>query len=120
DDLRPALSGTAGRGWRPEACASRADAPADSSGWSADPEWSGGRAHCSGQSGGMMRSLYVSHIGMSEPLGRSQCLPYLMGLARSGVEVDVVAFEASNATRSRVDEVRALMSRNGIRYHPMV
>jgi glycosyltransferase involved in cell wall biosynthesis len=43
------------------------------------------------------RALYVSHTGLSEPLGRSQVLPYLRGLSRAGWDIDVVAFEPEGA-----------------------
>lgn len=40
-----------------------------------------------------MRVLYLSYDGLSDPLGQSQILPYLTGLARLGHEIDVIAFE---------------------------
>jgi glycosyltransferase involved in cell wall biosynthesis len=45
----------------------------------------------------MRRALFVSHTGLSEPLGRSQVLPYLRGLARAGWDIEVVAFEPAGA-----------------------
>jgi glycosyltransferase involved in cell wall biosynthesis len=61
----------------------------------------------------MRRALYVSHTGMSEPLGRSQVVPYLKGLARAGWELEVVAFEPDGADPAEV--TRELLA-DGIRY----
>jgi glycosyltransferase involved in cell wall biosynthesis len=49
------------------------------------------------------RALYVSHTGLSEPLGRSQVLPYLHGLSQAGWEIDVVAFEPEGAEVDGLD-----------------
>jgi glycosyltransferase involved in cell wall biosynthesis len=51
----------------------------------------------------MRRALYVSHTGLSEPLGRSQVLPYLRGLERAGWEIEVVAFEPDGADLRDLD-----------------
>ena len=37
--------------------------------------------------------LYISHDGLSDPLGRSQIIPYLKELARKGVKYSVLSFE---------------------------
>jgi glycosyltransferase involved in cell wall biosynthesis len=64
-----------------------------------------------------MKALYVSHTGLSEPLGQSQVLPYLTGLARAGWEIEVVGFEPPSASE---DDIRDLVARqlapNGLRY----
>ena len=38
-----------------------------------------------------MRALYISYDGMTDPLGRSQVLPYLEGLAKRGHEITLVS-----------------------------
>jgi glycosyltransferase involved in cell wall biosynthesis len=55
-----------------------------------------------------LRTLYVSHTGMTEPLGHSQVIPYVEGLARAGFSMEIVAFEPEWAT---VDEIRAVEER---------
>ncbi len=64
-----------------------------------------------------MHALYVSHTGMSEPLGSSQVVPYLQGLARGGWQIDVVAFEPPGASPDRIERVRSLLARDAITYH---
>ena len=44
-------------------------------------------------SGDRGRILYVSHNGLTEPLGRRQVLPYVAGLAARGFDVTVVSYE---------------------------
>ncbi len=52
--------------------------------------------------------LYVSHTGMTEPLGHSQVIPYVEGLARAGFSMEIAGFEPERAT---VDEIRAVEER---------
>lgn len=40
-----------------------------------------------------MHALYVSYDGALDPLGRSQVVPYLEGLAARGWSHDLVTFE---------------------------
>lgn len=40
-----------------------------------------------------MRVLYLTYNGLTEPLGRRQVLPYIVGLARRGWRFTVVSFE---------------------------
>ncbi len=44
-------------------------------------------------SGDRGRILYLSHNGLTEPLGRRQVLPYVVGLASRNFELTVVSFE---------------------------
>jgi glycosyltransferase involved in cell wall biosynthesis len=67
-----------------------------------------------------VRSLYISHNGMTEPLGHAQVLPYVVGLARRGVEVEILSFEKAGTLPSTIESVRARLTREGIRWQPMV
>lgn len=40
-----------------------------------------------------MRVLYLSYDGLTDPLGQSQILPYLKGLAKLGYDIDIITFE---------------------------
>ena len=64
-----------------------------------------------------MHALYVSHTGMTEPLGRSQVVPYLVGLARGGWSIDVVAFEPASASESEIAAMTSVLAGDGIRYN---
>lgn len=66
-----------------------------------------------------MSVLYASQTGMTEPLGQSQVVPYLVGLARAGFHIDVVSFEPEDASDERIARVRAQLGDHGIGYQWM-
>ncbi len=66
-----------------------------------------------------MRALYISHNGMLEGLGRSQVLAYLRGLARTGIEFDLLSYELPTASDDEVEALRAQLAGEGIRYQPL-
>lgn len=66
-----------------------------------------------------MRALYISHNGMLEGLGRSQVLGYLRGLARRGVEFDLVSYELPSASDEEVAALKRQLAGEGIRYLPL-
>ena len=63
-----------------------------------------------------MRAVYVSHTGMTEPLGHSQVLPYVEGLARFGFRMEIVAFEPEGATLAEIHSVEERLNAAGIGY----
>lgn len=67
-----------------------------------------------------MRALYISHIGMTEPLGQSQVLPYLRGVAASGVNLRIFSFERAGTERDVIEAQRARMAADGLRWDPLV
>jgi glycosyltransferase involved in cell wall biosynthesis len=64
--------------------------------------------------------LYLSYDGMCDPLGGSQVLPYLSGLARRGHDIALISLEKSQ----RSAEDRAVVQRAcddlGISWHPLI
>src|SRR5688572_14419278 len=75
-----------------------------------------GRQHTHGMS--RRRALYLSHTGMTEPLGQSQVVPYVRGLVRAGWSIELVGFEPAAADEGAVARVTDELSRDGIRYLP--
>lgn len=67
-----------------------------------------------------MDCLYISHTGMTEPLGRSQVLPYLLGLARRGFEIEILSHEPAGTPAVDLDRTRALIESAGINWLPQV
>ncbi|HYK89458.1 MAG TPA: glycosyltransferase [Acidobacteriota bacterium] len=67
-----------------------------------------------------MRVLYITHYGILEPLGQTQILPYLSGLATKGISVDILSFEKlqmlqdHSMVHAQSDRLRSL----DIRWHP--
>ena len=70
------------------------------------------------QSGGA-RVLYLSYDGMCDPLGGSQVLPYLIGLAGLGHRIDLISFEKPERSRSERETINRSCAAAGIRWHPL-
>ena len=66
-----------------------------------------------------MRALYVSYDGMTDPLGRSQVLPYLVGLAGRGHAITLLSCEKPTRTSADDDAVQAICDRAGIDWRPI-
>ena len=52
----------------------------------------------------MAGGLYLSYDGISDPLGQSQVLPYLKGLARLGHKIHLISFEKNFQINSYMQE----------------
>ena len=71
--------------------------------------------------GSPVRVIYVSYDGALDPLGASQVVPYLLGLAEGGVAVTLVSFEkpATWAQMQTRDTLRHRLEGHGIRWRPL-
>jgi glycosyltransferase involved in cell wall biosynthesis len=69
-----------------------------------------------------VHGLYVTFDGLLEPLGRTQVLSYLVGLAREGHRVAVISFENSNDLRDKAkrDSLRRELEKEGIPWRALV
>lgn len=66
------------------------------------------------------RVLYLSHNGLTEPLGRRQVLPYVVGLSARGWRMSIVSFEkADTATPDAVASVEATTREAGVVWIPL-
>lgn len=65
-----------------------------------------------------LRVLYISYDGATEPLGRSQVLPYLKGLAKRGNEFILISYEKKQRLRnkSQVHKLKSKLHENKIRW----
>lgn len=63
--------------------------------------------------------LYISYDGLTDPLGRSQVLPYLTGCAREGHRIHVLSCEKPDRLASDWKPVQAICSDAGIKWHPL-
>ena len=64
--------------------------------------------------------LYISYDGLTDPLGRSQILPYLIGLARRDHVIHVLSCEKPDKVERDRGMVEALCREAGIAWHPLV
>jgi glycosyltransferase involved in cell wall biosynthesis len=65
------------------------------------------------------RVLYLSYDGMTDPLGESQVIPYLEGLARYGHEIHLVSFEKQERYAKGRDRIARMLAGCSIRWHPL-
>ena len=60
-----------------------------------------------------MKILYLTYDGLSDPLGRSQILPYLEGLLQHGHEIIAISFEKNTLPETFHSDLRIIP----LRYH---
>jgi len=66
-----------------------------------------------------VRALYISYDGMTDPLGRSQVLPYLVGLAGRGHNITLLSCEKPDRMAADGAAVRATCGAAGIDWQPV-
>src|SRR6476660_3720346 len=64
--------------------------------------------------------LYLSYDGMTDPLGQSQVLPYLIGLGKNGYRFTLISFEKPERFGIAKDAIASLCANNGIEWHPLM
>jgi glycosyltransferase involved in cell wall biosynthesis len=62
--------------------------------------------------------LYVSYDGLTDPLGQSQILPYIIGLSKLGCQFDIISFEKADRFKSHSDYIQEICKTNNITWHP--
>ncbi|MEO7800525.1 MAG: glycosyltransferase [Ginsengibacter sp.] len=68
----------------------------------------------------MKSVLYLSYTGMTEPLGQSQVLTYLIGLSNtSQYRFVIVSFEKENTFKELVNDVKAICHKAEIEWYPL-
>jgi glycosyltransferase involved in cell wall biosynthesis len=65
------------------------------------------------------RILYLTHDGLTDPLGQSQILPYLVGLSRNGFRITIVSFEKPDRFESGERNIRKICDDVGISWLPL-
>ena len=63
--------------------------------------------------------LYMSYDGMTDPLGQSQVIPYLGGLAAEGHHITLISFEKEERYKQHQEYISRLLSSLRIRWEPM-
>jgi glycosyltransferase involved in cell wall biosynthesis len=61
---------------------------------------------------------YLSYDGLTDPLGQSQIIPYVLGLSRLGYHFTVISFEKKN-TRASQQKISDLLASHGVAWHPL-
>lgn len=63
--------------------------------------------------------LYLSYDGMTDPLGRSQVLSYLLGLSDKGVRYTLISFEKEGRFEKGRKEIEQLCATHNIHWIPL-
>lgn len=63
--------------------------------------------------------LYITYDGLTDPLGRSQILPYLVGCAARAHRISVLSCEKNDRFRTTGSTVRVLCEKAGIDWRPL-
>jgi glycosyltransferase involved in cell wall biosynthesis len=63
--------------------------------------------------------LYISYDGMTDPLGQSQVLPYLCGLAREGYRFTILSFEKKDRYEKGKETILEITRAAGIQWVPL-
>jgi glycosyltransferase involved in cell wall biosynthesis len=66
-----------------------------------------------------MKVLYISYDGMTDALGRSQVIPYLVGLSSKGHTIHIISCEKKTAAQTERDDVKEILRKNNIHWHPL-
>ncbi|HYC40309.1 MAG TPA: glycosyltransferase [Chitinophagaceae bacterium] len=67
----------------------------------------------------MKSILYISYDGLTDPLGQSQILPYLVRLSTRGFRFTILSFEKRNRYAADRHLVEEIMERAGIEWVPL-
>lgn len=62
--------------------------------------------------------LYLSYDGMTDPLGQSQVLPYLIELTKKGYSFHLISFEKEEKFALYKDTIQTLCDAHNIQWHP--
>ncbi|MEZ5034141.1 MAG: glycosyltransferase [Chitinophagaceae bacterium] len=63
--------------------------------------------------------LYISYDGMTDPLGQSQVLPYITGLAQKGFQFTLISFEKKERFENERNIIEDICSQYQIDWHPL-
>src|SRR5882757_9555379 len=63
--------------------------------------------------------LFISYDGMTDPLGQSQVIPYLLGLSKKGFQFYLLSCEKPEAFERNKDVVNKMLEGYAIEWHPV-
>lgn len=68
----------------------------------------------------MKRVLYLSYDGMTDPLGQSQVLPYLVGLSKQGYQFTLISFEKEERIERGKGGIEKICRESNIDWCPLL
>lgn len=68
----------------------------------------------------MKHILYLSYDGLTDPLGSSQVLPYILGLEKKGFRYTIISFEKPERFVDGEQTIKQALANKNIRWQPLV
>lgn len=65
------------------------------------------------------QALYLSYDGMTDPLGQSQVLPYIIGLQKKGISFTLISFEKTERFKQEGIAIKQICQENNIDWKPL-
>ncbi len=65
------------------------------------------------------QALYLSYDGMTDPLGQSQVLPYIIGLQKKGISFTLISFEKTERYKQEGAAIKQICRENNIDWQPL-
>lgn len=66
-----------------------------------------------------IHTLFLSYDGMTDSLGQSQVLPYLVGLSKLNYQITIISFEKSENFEKNKSNIQKIVDDNGIIWKPL-
>ncbi len=66
-----------------------------------------------------LNTLFLSYDGMTDNLGQSQVIPYLIGLSSSGYRITIISCEKEVGYKKNAEVISSLLQRHNIDWHPL-
>lgn len=63
--------------------------------------------------------LYLSYDGLTDPLGQSQILPYVIGLSEKEYRFTIISFEKRGKFEKQKEEIQQLCRQHSIKWIPL-
>ncbi len=67
----------------------------------------------------MKNILYITYDGLTDPLGQSQVLPYIIGLSKNGYKFTILSFEKQENFVLLSEKITAICTHNNIKWKPI-
>jgi glycosyltransferase involved in cell wall biosynthesis len=68
----------------------------------------------------MKNVLYISYDGMTDPLGQSQVIPYLVGLSKHGYNITILSAEKPERYSQNKEIIKGLLNESKIGWYPVM
>lgn len=66
-----------------------------------------------------LNTLFLSYDGMTDSLGQSQVIPYLIGLSKSGYSISIISCEKQEAYKKNHQHIEQLLAPYSIEWFPL-